>query len=252
MSFDVAAADYDRFMGRYSVLLAPQMADLADLAPGQRALDVGCGPGALTHELVARLGPDAVAGVDPSESFVAAARGRYPGVDVRLARAEALPFVDNEFDRSLAQLVVHFMADPEAGLSEMRRVTRPGGAVLACVWDLAGNRAPLSPFWKAVQKMDPDFVAESRLAGTREGELVDLFTAAGLREIRSSTFSVERHHSGFEEWWEPFNAGVGPAGSYLAGLDEEGRRELREHARALLPDGPFVLVSSAWAARGIA
>ena len=115
MSFEVAAAAYDRFMGGYSVQLGPGLAELAGVRPGQRALDVGCGPGALTGELVARLGADAVAAVDPSEPFVAAARGRHPGVDVRQASAESLPFADDSFDTALAQLVVHFMRDPIAG-----------------------------------------------------------------------------------------------------------------------------------------
>src|SRR5215207_1528593 len=114
-------------MGRYSLLLSPQLADLAGVRMGQRVLDVGCGPGALTAELVRRLEPSAVAAVDPSESFVSAARSRYPGVDVQQASAEDLPFTDDSFDVSLAQLVVHFMSDPIAGLKEMARVTRQGG-----------------------------------------------------------------------------------------------------------------------------
>src|ERR687897_694836 len=127
-------------MGRYSVPLAPQLADLASIAAGQRAIDVGCGPGALTAELVARLGAGAVAAVDPSEPFVAAARERHPGVSVQQAAAEELPFEDGAFDASLAQLVVHFMADPLAGLRELARVTSKGGIVAACVWDHAGGR----------------------------------------------------------------------------------------------------------------
>ena len=103
-------------------------------------LDVGCGPGALTAELVRRLGPGSVSAVDPSEPFVAAARERHPGVDVQRASAEELPFEDQEFDAALAQLVVHFMADPVAGLREMARVTREQGVVAACVWDLAAAR----------------------------------------------------------------------------------------------------------------
>src|SRR5262245_60896715 len=118
-------------MGRYSVGLAAQLADLAGVGAGQRALDVGCGPGALARELVSRLGADHVAAADPSEPFVEAARERNPGVDVRLAAAERLPFGDDEFDAALAQLVVHFMKDPVAGLREMARVTRPGGAIAA-------------------------------------------------------------------------------------------------------------------------
>ena len=119
MNFDVAAEVYDRFMGRYSLLLSPQLADLAGVRTGQRVLDVGCGPGALTAELVARLGPAAVAAVDPSEPFVAAARTRNPGVEVLQASAEQLPFADHGFDTTLAQLVVHFMSEPVAGLAEM-------------------------------------------------------------------------------------------------------------------------------------
>src|SRR3954451_22958720 len=175
MSFAVSASAYDRFMGRYSVRLAPEFAEFAGVGDGQLVLDVGCGPGALTRELVARLGPDAVAAVDPSESFVAAARERNPGVDVRRAAAEDLPFGDREFDAALAQLVVHFMADPVAGLKEMARV---GGVVAACVWDHQGGQGPLGVFWEAVRSLDPDARDESDLAGAREGHLAELFAQA--------------------------------------------------------------------------
>ena len=126
MTFNVAAEAYDRFMGRYSRLLSPLMADLAEIGPGQRVLDVGCGPGALVAELVRRVDAESVTAVDPSPPFVAAARTRFPGVRIEEASAESLPFEDESFDAALAQLVVHFMADPVAGLTEMRRVTRPG------------------------------------------------------------------------------------------------------------------------------
>src|SRR5829696_1596201 len=212
--FTVAADSYDRFMGRYSVLLAPQLAALADVSAGQRVLDVGCGPGALTTELVGLLGPASVTAVDPSEPFVAAARERHPGVDVRRASAEDLPFKDNEFDAALAQLVVHFMADPVAGLREMARVTRRDGVVAACVWDHAGGRGPLSPFWEAARELDPYVADESGLAGAREGHLTELLEAAGLREIDETHHTVRVEHPTFEEWWEPFTLGVGPAGAY--------------------------------------
>ncbi len=174
MSFNVAAESYDRFMGRYSTLLSPQLADLAGVAVGQTVLDVGCGTGALTAELVRRLGTGNVVAVDPSEPFVTATRGRHPGVDVRLASAERLPFDDDSFDASLAQLVVHFMDDPRAGIAEMRRVTRPGGVIVACVWDHAGERGPLSVFWRAAHSLDARTIDESRLAGARRGHLVEL------------------------------------------------------------------------------
>jgi SAM-dependent methyltransferase len=238
-------------MGRYSVPLAPQFADFAAVAAGQRALDVGCGPGALTAELVRRLGPAAVSAADPSEPFVAAARERHPGVTVRRAAAEQLPFEDEAFDAALAQLVVHFMTDPVAGLREMARVTRTQGVVAACVWDHAGGRGPLSPFWDAARELDPDVEDESQLAGAREGHLSELFEAAGLHEVEESALSVDVEHPSFEEWWEPFMLGVGPAGGFAAGLDAERQARLRELCRERLPAAPFVLTAQAWAARGV-
>jgi ubiquinone/menaquinone biosynthesis C-methylase UbiE len=252
VSFAVPADAYDRFMGRYSVLLSPQLCDLAGIARGQRVLDVGCGPGALTAELVARLGTDAVSAIDPSEPFVAAARARNPGVSVQQAFAEELPFPDGSFDAALAQLVVHFMSAPAAGLAEMRRVTRPDGVVAACVWDHAGGHGPLSPLWDAARELDHEVEGESGLMGSRQGDLARLFESTGLREVEETALSVSVEHSSFEEWWEPFTFGVGPAGAYVAGLDPQHRARLREHCRAALPDAPFVLTSRAWTARGVA
>ena len=251
MSFDVAAEAYDRFMGRYSLLLAPQLADLAGVVSGQRVLDVGCGPGALTTELVTRLGPSAVEAVDPSEPFVAAARTRHPGVNVLRASAERLPFPDRAFDAAIAQLVVHFMSDPVAGLVEMARVTLRDGVVAACVWDHAGGRGPLNLFWRAARALDPLVDDESELAGTREGHLAELFEAARLHEIEETALSVGLEHSSFEAWWEPFTHGVCPAGSYVAGLDAERQEELRETCRTMLPVAPFVVEARAWATRGL-
>ena len=193
MSFAVDAGAYDRFMGRYSVRLAPSFADFAGIAAGRRVLDVGCGPGALTTELVQRLGAAAVAAVDPSAQFVAAARERHPGVQVRIAAAEELPFADAEFDAALAQLVVHFMDDPVGGLAEMARVTRNGGVVAACVWDHAGGHTPLAPFWDAVHELDPNATDESRLAGGHEGHLTELCTKSRLARRRgNSTIGLRR------------------------------------------------------------
>ena len=250
MSFTAGADAYDRFMGRYSAPLAPELADFAQIAAGQRVLDVGCGPGALTAELVRRLGPDAVAAVDPSESFVAAARQRQPLVNVQRAAAERLPFEDRAFDAALAQLVVHFMAEPVVGLREMARVTREHGVVAACVWDHAGGQGPLGVFWKAALELDPDTEDESQLAGAREGHLALLFRTAGLREIEEGVLSVDVEHPSFHEWWEPFTLGVGPAGAYVARLDPERQARLRDRCRELLPPAPFVISAWAWTARG--
>lgn len=250
MSFDVAATAYDAFMGRWSRRLSAALADTAAIAPGTRALDVGCGTGALTEELVRRVGAQGVAGVDPSASFIAAMRERFPGIDVRQGSAEALPFEDGTFDTVLAQLVVHFMADPVAGLAEMRRVTRPGGVVAACVWDYAGNRGPLGVFWEAAREIRPDVHDESRLAGTRDGHLVELFEAAGLRRVSQSELHASIEHATFEEWWEPFTKGAGPAGAFVASLDTAERDRLRGACARRLDDGPITVRAAAWAACG--
>jgi SAM-dependent methyltransferase len=252
VTFDVAATAYDAFMGRYSSLLVGQMADLAGVTPGRRALDVGCGPGALTAELVRRLGAANVAAVDPSAPFVEAAHARLPGVDIRVAPAEALPFDDRSFDAALAQLVVHFMTDPVAGIREMARVTRPGGIVAACVWDIAGDRSPMSPFWSAARALDPTAVSEHEYPGARKGHLVELFRAAGLRDVEESVLSADLLHPTFEDWWEPFTAGVGPAGAYAASLRPAALEALRERCRRMLSTGPFTIAARAWAARGCA
>jgi SAM-dependent methyltransferase len=252
VSFDVPADAYDRYMGRYSSQLSSQMADLAGVAAGQRVLDVGCGPGALTAELVARLGEAAVSAVDPSESFVTAARERNPGVDVRQASAEQLPFADGAFDAAIAQLVVHFMANPVGGLAEMRRVTREGGVVAACVWDHSSEQSPLSLFWAGAHQLEPDVADESRLRGAREGHLAELFASAAIRKIESTVVSATVEHASFDAWWEPFTYGVGLAGAYLASLDPDRQAELREKCRSLVPIGPFVVRARAWAARGLA
>jgi ubiquinone/menaquinone biosynthesis C-methylase UbiE len=252
MTFAVAADSYDRFMGRYSVPLAPAFAEFALTGGGRRVLDVGCGPGALTAELVRGLGPASVAAVDPSEPFVMAARERFPGTAVEHAPAENLPFDDGTFDAALAQLVVHFMTDPIAGLREMRRVTRAGGTVAACVWDHApGGRGPLRVFWTAARELAPGIEDESTLAGEREGHLAELLEAAGLRTIEEATLEVHVEHATFDEWWEPYTLGVGPSGDYVAGLASEEQIRLREHCRVLLPPPPFVLTARAWAASGV-
>jgi SAM-dependent methyltransferase len=251
MSFAVAAEAYDRFMGRYSSPLAPLFADFGRVSDRQTVIDVGCGPGALTEELVRRVGAAAVSAVDPSESFVSALGERHPGVTVRLAPAEELPFAESSFDAALAQLVVHFMRDPIAGLREMARVTHEGGVIAASVWDHGGGHGPLSVYWDVVREFDPGARDESDLAGAHEGDLTALFEQAGLREVEESALSLSVEHPTFEEWWEPYTLGVGPAGAYVAGLDPEQQAELRDRCRARLPEPPFVIEARAWCARGL-
>lgn len=251
MTFEVAAEAYDRFMGRYSVQLAPQLAEFGGVCAGQRVLDVGCGPGALTSELVRRVGGEAVTAVDPSAPFVAAAKARHSTVEVLRASAERLPFDDSLFDAALAQLVVHFMADPVAGLREMARVTRPGGVVAVCVWDHAGDRTPLAAFWQAARELDPGAQDESELAGAHEGHLGELLAEAGLKSVQETTREASVEFSSFEEWWDPFTLGVGPAGAYAKTLDDPALARLRDRCRQLLAHPPFTVNTTAWTARAL-
>lgn len=234
-------------MGRFSMPLAPLFGDFAGIDGQARVVDVGCGPGALTAELVARLGADRVSAVDPSESFVSAARERHPGVDVRESSAELLPFDDGSFDAALAQLVVHFMSDPEGGLREMARVTRPGGVVAACVWDQEQGASSL--LWQAAAAIGLENPGEAPAPGTPQGDLARRFREAGMSPDLDASLTITRSFGSFEEWWEPFTLGVGGAGRYVARLDADSRRRLMEESRTLVPEGPFELSPRVWAVR---
>jgi SAM-dependent methyltransferase len=247
MTFNVAATAYDRFMGVYATPLAREFATLLGVDPGQRVLDVGCGPGALTTEVLRRGA--AVSAVDPTEQFVAAVRERCPGVDARVAGAEALPFPDGGFDVVAAQLVVQFMADPVAGVAEMVRVTRPGGVVGSCIWDHATGRGPVSVFWEGLRQLGDEH-DESGLPGVAEGDLVRRLTAAGLADVQGSVLTVAVDYPTFDAWWEPYALGVGPAGAHLARLAPDRQAALRDRCASLLPDGPFTVTACAWAATG--
>lgn len=251
MPFTAPAEHYDRFMGRYAPTLAVALADVAGVADGMRVVDVGCGPGGLTVELAARVGAENVAAIDPAPQFAAACRERNPGADVREGVAEALPWDDGAFDAALSSLVVAFMRDPAQGVREMARVTRPGGTVTACMWDIAaGGMTMLRTFWTAVHSVEPDARGEHRLPGTAEGDITRLMRDAGLTDVRDGALMARADYAGFDDFWEPFTLAVGPAGEHLRGLSEEHQARVRDACRAALPDGPFSLDARAWFARG--
>ncbi|MGH3358347.1 MAG: class I SAM-dependent methyltransferase [Nocardioidaceae bacterium] len=251
MQFAAPAEHYDRFMGRYLPTLAVALADAAEVTPGLRVLDVGCGPGGLTGELRARVGAVNVAAIDPAAQFVTACRERNPGADVREGTAEQLPWADGEFDVTLASLVIGFMSDPDQGVREMARVTRPGGTVAACMWDVAtGGMTMLRTFWTAVRRLDPEVSGERRMAGTAEDDIAQRFERAGLRGVVGSALTARADYADFDDFWEPFTFAVGPAGQYLQTLPEQSRVSVREACREALPDGSFSLDARAWCARG--
>src|SRR5690606_22167633 len=244
-------------MGRFSMPLAERFADFAEVrssgsgGPSHvRALDVGCGPGALTATLAGRLGPAFVAAVDPTPAFADAVHARLPDVDVRVADAEALPFPVASFDVALAQLVVHFMTDPDRGVAEMARVTRPGGVIAACTWDVEHDRAPHAVFLRATREVRGSAPAPLR-AGTRGGDPAAVLQQAGCRDVTETTLTVEVVVPSFDEWWDAFAFGIGSSATQLAGLDAAGVAAVRARALDLTGPAPFTVSATAWAGRGI-
>jgi SAM-dependent methyltransferase len=252
-TFQVAGSAYDRFMGRYSAPLAVRFADAIGVAAGERVLDVGCGPGALTSELVRRVGADAVAAIDPSEPFVQECTRRNPGVDVRLGAAESLPFADGEFDLVCAQLILHFVSDAERAAQEMRRVLRPGGRAASCMWDFSGGMRMLRLFWDSARALDAAAPAQADTGGFGEqGAIARLFGDVGLRDVTGGELEVEVRYESFDDFWSGFLQGTGPSGTYCVSLAAEPQAAVREelYRRVGSPEGPFSLGARAWYAVG--
>jgi SAM-dependent methyltransferase len=247
---------YDRHVGRYGAELAAGLIDAAGVRPGQRVLDVGCGPGQLTTALADLVGAENVAAVDPSEAFVAACRARVPGADVRVGIGERLPFPDGEFDAALAQLVVQLMDDRAAGVREMTRVTREGGVVAACVWD-SRSMPLLRSYWEAALAIAPEragAIDEPKRVGYERPEgLAELWRASGLAEVSSGELWVHCDYESFEELFSPFAEGAGHSGACFTALGGVDQQRLRAEAFRLLgePDGPFTLTARAWWVRGV-
>jgi SAM-dependent methyltransferase len=247
--FEAGAVAYDRLIGRYAGRLAKAFAHVAGVAPPQRALDVGSGPGALTGELVRRLGAEHVAAVDPSEAFVAEFRRRYPDVPVQLGTAEALPYADASFDVALAQLVLHFVQDADAAAGELRRVLVPGGIGGGCVWDFTGGMRVLRAFWDAALAITPDAPDEAtHLHFGEEGEIARQLEASGFHDVEAGALDVTGDYEDFDDLWSGFTSGVGPSGSFCMSLPEDQRATLRAELYRSLgsPEGPFALPARAW------
>lgn len=251
--FDDADA-YERFMGRWSAVLAPRFLDavFGAAGPPEAVCDVGCGTGNLGAEVLARAPGCRVTGVDPAPAFVEAARERLgPGARVVQGSAGELPLEDGEVEAALALLVLNFVPDPAAAVGDMARVTHGGGVVAAAVWDYGGGMAMLRTYWDAAAAVHPDAAAvdEALARPARAGGLEALFDAARLDDRVGGVLEVPMRFASFADYWDPFLLGIGPAGDFTRALDGEGRDALRAELERRLGSGPVEMTSSArWVA----
>ena len=253
-----AGSAYERYVGRWSRPVAVEFVRWLELERGSRALDVGCGTGALTEALLELADPAEVVGVDPSEGYVEHARERVadPRASFRVAEAETLPFVDGSFAAAVSGLVLNFVADPRRAVAESARVVGDGGMVAAYVWDYAGRMELMRYFWDAAVDLDPD--AAERDEGRRfpicePTALARLLDEGSLLDVETREILVPTIFRDFDDYWEPFLSGEAPAPGYAISLDDERQASLRERLRATLPtrgDGSIALVARAWAVRG--
>jgi len=251
---------YEPYVGRWSRRVAERFLDWLAIAPGRRWLDVGCGTGAVSQTILERCAPERVIAVDPSDAYLAHARGRLGDdrIEFRKGSAEALPAEDGTAAAVVSGLVLNFVPDQAAALAEMRRAVEPGGTVAVYVWDYAGEMQLMRRFWDAAVALDPaasELDEGRRFPVCRPDALADLFTGAGFDDVETRPIQIPTVFRDFDDYWTPFLGGQGPAPGYCVSLPEERRAELRERIRATLPtepDGAIPLIARAWAARATA
>jgi SAM-dependent methyltransferase len=250
---------YERYVGRWGRLVARAFVPWMGVAPGAHWLDVGCGTGALTATIVELAAPAAVLGVDPSKAFLAHARDTLggPRVSFQVGDAGTLPAPAGSYDVVVSGLVLNFVPDERAALAEWCRVTRAGGAIGGYVWDYAGQMQLLRHFWDAAVALDGDARAldeDVRFPLATRQALAELFESAGLTQGTTRAIDVPTHFADFDDLWQPFLGGQGPAPAYAMSLPAAGREALRDRLRAGLPvghDGSIDLTARAWAVRGL-
>jgi SAM-dependent methyltransferase len=252
------AAGYERFMGRWSQLLAPSYIAFAGVKDGARVLDVGTGTGALASMLAATLPSCEVVAVDPSAGFISYAKqNEMSGRALfEVGDAQALQHDDASFDHAMSLLVMNFVPDHRKAIEEMRRVTRPGGIVSACLWDYDAGMEMLRFFWDEAVALDPAIAPkdERHMKLSREGQLGAAWMAAGLAGVEEASLTIAQAYGSFDDYWGPFLKGAGPAGAHVASLSEERRRQLEARMRTRLlgarHDSAFTLNARAWCVRG--
>jgi SAM-dependent methyltransferase len=252
-----AGSRYDGYIGRWSRLVAAEFVRWLELPPLVRVLDVGCGTGALTATVLDVADPAEVIGVDPSEGYLAQATATVSDRRARfeVAAAESLPLDDASFDVVVSGLVLNFVSDPAVALGEAVRVVRRGGTVAAYVWDYAAGMQLLRHFWDAARAIDPHAAEldEGRFRICDPAELERVFAGACLEAVEARAIVVPSVFRDFDDYWEPFLSGEGPAPGYAMSLDDADRTALRDELRRRLPaatDGSIRLTARAWAVRG--
>jgi SAM-dependent methyltransferase len=253
-----ASAGYERFMGRWSRLLAPTFIAFAGVRNGDRVLDVGTGTGSVASTAEASMPMSQIVGIDPSPAFVAYAQknAKSTRAQYEVGDAQALKFKAGSFDHTLALLVMNFIPDEHKAIAEMRRVTRPQGSVSACVWDYDAGMQMLRFFWDEAIALDPAIEPkdERHMKLSREGQLGDLWRRAGLISIKEEPLVIDQAYSSFNDYWDSFTRGAGPGGAYVVSLSEDRRQQLEARMRKRLlgdrQDGPFTLKAKAWCVRG--
>ena len=244
-----ASDAYELYMGRWSRRLAPRYAAFAGAKDGERILDVGAGTGALA----ASLPRSEVVGVDPSAAFVEHAARNTPSARFEVGDAQSLRFDDASFDHAMALLVMNFIPDHGKAVAEMRRVTRAGGVVSACVWDYGDGMESLRIFWDEAVALEPSAAPkhERNMKLSRQGELGELWRKSGLGDVVEQAIIVEQSFASFTDYWGPFLKGVGPGGAYVATLSDERHGRLEARLRGRL-EGGLLLKARAWCVKGTA
>jgi SAM-dependent methyltransferase len=254
-------AAYERFLGRWTRRLAEPLLDFADFRADGDLLEVGCGTGSLAFAMARRWPGRGVLGIDTAEPYIAHARAHAAAASPVFERADAcaLPHPDGRFAGAAAQLVLNFVPDPAAALREMRRVTRPGGALVGAVWDFRGGLIFQRLFWDTAAGIDPAAgAARDRLfagALALPDGLTDLFAAVGLAGIERTSLTIRMDYAGFDDYWQPLLGGQGPVGSYAARLPNDLRQRVEAAVRSAYlsgaPDGPRSMTATAWAVRAL-
>jgi ubiquinone/menaquinone biosynthesis C-methylase UbiE len=246
---------YERVMGRWSRLVGESFLDWIDVPAGLRWADVGCGNGAFTEMILSRCAPASVAAFDPAPAQIAYAR-KQPSAqqaDYQIAHAEALPLADDSVDVAVMALAISFIGDPAKAVTEMARVTRPGGTIATYMWDLQGPGVPTRHVFIAAKSLGITPQGPPTPAASLQEVMRHLWQAAGLQSIETRTIGIPIRHASFDAYWATHSLPVGPAGRLMQTLSPAAQEQLRTRLREILPtaaDGSVAFESVANAVKG--